>query len=186
VRRHIEHDLHDGAQQRLVGLALLSSLATRTGRDDDADTIASGVAEARRELRELAAGDLPALLAERGLGTAISTLAATVPLDVHVQLGLPGSLPDTVAATAWFVVAESVANTVKHARATRLRIKGHVTGGVLSLWIEDDGVGGASVGRGTGLAGLHTRARDAGGKLRLDSPAGGGTTLHLEVPAAAP
>src|SRR5437764_6763626 len=124
ARRRIERDLHDGAQQRPVGLALQASLAERGGRAAgrfDAGPLAAGVAEASAELHDLASGVLPSILAERGLSAAIATLAATTPLAVDMHVSFPSELPVEVALTAWFVVAEAIANAVKHAAASALR-----------------------------------------------------------------
>jgi signal transduction histidine kinase len=184
ARRRIERDLHDGAQQRLVGLALQASLAARTG-DTDVSMLADGVAEARVELRELASGILPSLLVERGLGAAISTLAATTPLTVNMHLSVPASLPHEIAATAWFVVAEAIANVVKHANATTVRIDGGVSGGWLVVAVADDGGGGARAAASSGLRGLSERAGRCGGRVIVDSPSGEGTTVRLEVPVPA-
>jgi signal transduction histidine kinase len=180
ARRRIERDLHDGAQQRLVGLALQASLAERTPVAD-VGLLASGVKEARAELHDLASGVLPSILAERGLAAAIATLAATTPLAVDLHVAMPASLPSEVAAAAWFVVAEATANAVKHAGATMLRIDGGVEGGVLRVNVSDDGVGGATL-SGSGLRGLDERARALGGRLAVRSEQGGGTAVRIELP----
>jgi signal transduction histidine kinase len=180
ARSRIERDLHDGAQQRLVGLALQASLAERAGHADVA-LLASGVEAARADLRDLASGVLPSILAERGLAAAIATLAATTPLAVDVHVTLPSALAPDVATAAWFVVAEATANAVKHADASALRIDGGVNGGVLRIRVADDGLGGATV-SGSGLRGLDHRARTLGGTLTVDSHAATGTVVQLEVP----
>ena len=185
ARRRIERDLHDGAQQRLVGLALQASLAERGGRAAgrfDAGPLAAGVAEASAELHDLASGVLPSILAERGLSAAIATLAATTPLAVDMHVSFPSELPVEVALTAWFVVAEAIANAVKHAAASALRIDGRVTGDRLHVSVADDGVGGASEQAGSGLRGLRERARACGGRLVLESSGGRGTLVALELP----
>jgi signal transduction histidine kinase len=183
TRRRVERDLHDGAQQRLVGLALQASLAERTGIDEvGVATLAQGVAEARQELRDLAAGRLPALVAERGLAAAIGTLAATTPLAVEVRLSTPASLPNAVAGVAWFVVAEAVANVIKHAHASTLRIDGRVDRGALHLTVADDGRGGATLAAGSGLRGLGERIAGLGGRLEISSPTDGGTEVTLAIP----
>jgi signal transduction histidine kinase len=184
ARLRLGRDLHDGAQQRLVGLALQASLAERAGHQDVAMLVA-GVREARDELHDLAAGALPSMVADRGLGAAISTLAATTPLAVDVRLSLPGSLPIATAAAAWFVVAEAIANVVKHADATTVRIDGEVARGRLVVSVVDDGVGGARPEGGSGLRGLHERAATCGGRLVIESIPGEGTAVRLDVPVGA-
>jgi signal transduction histidine kinase len=181
ARVRLERDLHDGAQQRLVGLALQASLAERAG-SPDLGLLVAGVAEARQELHGLASGALPSMLAERGLGVAITTLAATTPLAVDVRLSLPASLPTGIAATAWFVVAEAIANVIKHADASTVRIDGSVSGGRLLISVADDGVGGAALDGGSGLRGLRDRAAASGGSIVVDSAQGEGTTVRLDLP----
>ena len=180
ARRRIERNLHDGAQQRLVGLALQASLIERAGTADVAP-LAWGVDEARAELRDLASGVLPSILAERGLAAAIATLAATTPLTVDVRVAMPASIPNDVAAAAWFVVAEATANAVKHAHATTLRIDGGLARGVLQVNVVDDGIGGATL-SGSGLRGLDERAGALGGQLVVQSEQGHGTAVRLELP----
>jgi signal transduction histidine kinase len=188
AQRWVERDLHDGAQQRLVGLALQVSLAERSGLDDEARlAMLEGVREARADLRDLAAGRLPSLLAERGLVTAIRTLAATTPLAVEVRVDLPATVPSAVAGLAWFVVAEAVANVIKHAGATRVRIDGGVDDGVLSMSVTDDGAGGAALSAGSGLRGLVERATALGGTVIVSGvPDGRGTCVRLDVPVPVP
>jgi signal transduction histidine kinase len=181
ARWRVERDLHDGAQQRLVGLALQASLAERAG-DADVSLLTEGVEAARGELRDLAAGVVPSILAERGLAAAIATLAATTPLAVDVHVTLPPALPPDVAAAAWFVVAEATANAVKYAGASALSINAGVEDGVLRVSVTDDGVGGAKASSGSGLRGLEVRARAVGGTLTVDSQRANGTVVRLEVP----
>jgi signal transduction histidine kinase len=186
ARRRLERDLHDGAQQRLVGLALQANMAARQRSLDDADAISaelrSGVESTRRELREVAAGMLPALVAERGLHASVATLAATAPMAVEVRIDQPANLEPGVAAAAWFVVSEAVANATKHSGANRLLIVGAVDDGRLDIRVSDDGQGGARSDRGSGLAGLRDRVARAGGALTVDSPLGSGTVVHATFP----
>jgi signal transduction histidine kinase len=186
ARRRLERDLHDGAQQRLVGLALQANMAARQRALDDADAIAAelraGVATTRRELHEVAAGVLPALVAERGLHASVATLAATAPMAVEVRIDQPADLEPGVAAAAWFVVSEAVANATKHSGASRLLIVGAVDDGRLDIRISDDGQGGARSDHGSGLAGLRDRVARAGGALTVDSPLGRGTVVRATFP----
>ena len=184
TRRRLERDLHDGAQQRLVGLALQARLAAQTGEPDPTEIaeIAAGLSLARRDLEALADGVMPVVLAEEGLARALYTLAVTTPLGVSIDLDLPDDLPPALASTVWFVITELVTNTVKHAGATRLTIEVRVVGDALRLHVADDGVGGVDVRRGSGLVGLRTRVEDAGGRCVLDSPPGRGTRLDVSLP----
>jgi signal transduction histidine kinase len=189
ARRRLERDLHDGAQQRLVGLALQANMAARQRSSGDTDAIVielrSGVATTRRELHDVATGVLPALVAERGLHASVATLAATAPMAVEVRIDQPANLEPGVAAAAWFVVSEAVANATKHSGAHRLLIVGAVDDGRLDIRVSDDGHGGARSENGSGLAGLRDRVARAGGALTVDSPAGSGTVVHASFPLVA-
>ena len=188
TRRRLERDLHDGAQQRLVGLALLARLAAQPDAPDlaEIDAVAEGLAMARRDLEALADGVMPVVLADEGLAQALRTLAVTTPLGVSIDLDLPDDLTPGLAGTVWFVITESVTNAVKHARATRLTIDVRAVGDLLRLSVADDGVGGADLDRGSGLAGLRSRVEHAGGRCDLASPPGGGTRLDVSIPLLAP
>ena len=197
-RRRIERDLHDGAQQRLVAVAMDLGLARerleRSGDERTAAIVAGAHDEAKRaivELRELVRGIHPAVLADRGLDAALSGLAARcpVPVDVVVEPGVdvPVRPPAPVETIAYFVVAEALTNVAKHARASaaRVRVTRRERPGrddLLVVEVTDDGVGGAGVGAGGGLAGLADRVRAVDGTLRVASPPGGPTTLLAELP----
>jgi signal transduction histidine kinase len=187
----LEQDLHDGAQQRLVGLALQAALARRAERDDDlvASEIGEGVLAARVDLMDAASGVFPSLIGTRGLSASIGTLAACTALHVDVDIDLPADLPPDIAAAAWFVAAESLTNAGKHASASRLRIHGEVEGAAghrrLDLMIADDGRGGADA-EGSGLVGLRRRVERSGGTLRVSSPIGEGTCVHASFPLPTP
>ena len=186
TRRRIERDLHDGAQQSLVHTVITLKLARRelgdaggpaAGLLDDA----LGHAErANEELRELAHGILPATLT-RGLGAAIETLASHVRLPVSIDV-TDERVPPELEATAYFIVAEALTNTVKHARATRARVTASVADGMLRVEVSDDGVGGARADGRSGLLGLYDRVAAMNGELRVDSPPGGGTTVAAVLP----
>jgi len=186
ARRQLERDLHDGAQQRLVGLALQARLAAgdiATKDGDDATTILTeGITAARGELRDVVAGLMPAVLAQRGLGAALTTMAATTPMAVSVDVHYPADVPTSVATTAWFAVAEAVANAVKHSGGTRLRITGAVDERTLWAVVADDGCGGADPAAGSGLSSLRDRVNRAGGRLAITSASATGTEVRVELP----
>ena len=187
-RRRIGRNLHDGAQQRLIALGQFLDVAgRRLAGGDPAEaarllTLArEQVKEAGDELRALAQGLHPVVL-DRGLPTALTTLAmqSTVKLEVA---SLPDRrLPDAVEATIFYVVAEALSNAVKHARASTVRVAVSLADGLVRATVQDDGVGGADPDAGTGLLGLRGRAEALSGSLAVESPAGGGTTLALTIP----
>ncbi|MEO3799418.1 sensor histidine kinase [Nonomuraea sp. B1E8] len=187
-RRRIERDLHDGAQQRLVALSMRLGLARLDLPLDSpaADELAQAHEEAQRalaELRELIRGVHPQVLTDRGLAAAVRDVAGRSPVPVDVNVRSP-RLPDAVEATAYYVVAEALANVAKHSRASRARVHGRLVGDVLVVEIRDDGVGGADPASGTGMVGLADRVSAVGGRLALSSPAGGPTTMSVEIPCA--
>jgi len=186
-RRRIERDLHDGAQQRLVALAM--RLDQARGRvDGTAELIDATQDELMRaigEVRDLAHGLHPAILTERGLAAAIESLAERTPIPVRATVTEQRLMPEAEAA-AYFLVAETVTNTVKHSGATEVRVETTVDAGDLLVTITDDGQGGADPSRGSGMQGLRDRIVAVGGTLVVDSPPGGGTTLHARIPADAP
>jgi signal transduction histidine kinase len=190
-RRRIERDLHDGAQQRLVSLRIsLELLRRRLGTDADPAILAeldAASAEAQAaigDVRELAQGLHPAILAEAGLGRALESLAERSPVDIEVHADLDGRLPPAVEATAYFVVAEALTNTAKHAAAQRATVTAREADGRLLIEIVDDGVGGADIEAGTGLRGLEDRVAALGGTLRVDSQPAAGTKIYVELPCA--
>lgn len=187
-RRRLERDLHDGAQQRLVALALTLGVAEAKLKKDPAAVgplIASAREEAQmavQELRELARGLHPALLSDRGLGPALDSLAGRAPVPVTVT-GVPEDrLPPPVEAAAYFVTAESLTNVAKYANASAARVRLGVEQGVLRLDVTDDGDGGADLMGGTGLRGLRDRVEALDGQLSVLSPPGAGTTVIAEIP----
>jgi signal transduction histidine kinase len=190
TRRRIERDLHDGAQQRLVALVLqlraaraavppaLSELAA------ELEQIEADLAAALDELREIARGIHPAILAEGGLRPALKTLAGRSPIPVDLQLQTDERLPEPVEVNAYYVVAEALTNAARHARASSVRVEVSTTAGVLRVAVQDDGAGGADPTRGTGLTGLRDRVEALGGRIVLASPPGAGTSLRVEFPLA--
>jgi signal transduction histidine kinase len=189
-RRRIERDIHDGAQQRLVALALeLKSAQRRLGGDVDPELeslLASAADElqvAVDELRELAQGIHPGILVQGGLGAALEALAGRSPIPVSVDATQERFSPE-VEGTAYFVASEGLTNVVKHARATRAAIRAQSDNGRLVVEVEDDGVGGAALADGSGLRGLADRVEAHGGRLRVTSVPGSGTRLVGEIPCA--
>ncbi|WP_328687556.1 sensor histidine kinase [Streptomyces caniferus] len=192
-RRRIERDLHDGAQQRLVSLALNLGLAKATLTDlppEAQQVIDAAHREAKdaiEELNNLVRGLHPAVLDELGLDAALSGLAARAPLPVRLRVDLPTDLPrrtvPAVEAVAYFVVSEALTNIAKHAReATRAEVTVTRLGEILRVVVADDGPGGADPSRGTGLKGLAQRVRSVDGTFRMSSPVGGPTMMSVELP----
>ncbi|MFF9853366.1 sensor histidine kinase [Streptomyces litmocidini] len=188
-RRRIERDLHDGAQQRLVSLALNLGLARAALKDlppearEVIDTAHREAKEAIEELDQLVRGLHPAVLDERGLDAALSGLAARAPLPVRLRVDLPRRSASAVEAVAYFVVSEALTNVAKHAReATRAEVTVTRLGGILRVVISDDGAGGADPSRGSGLKGLAQRVRSVDGTFRMTSPVGGPTMMSVELP----
>jgi signal transduction histidine kinase len=192
--RRIERDLHDGAQQRLVSVAMKLGMVKDSMAKDRVEQIEDPRArelvsqahdEAKQaivELRELVRGIHPAVLTDRGLDAAVSALVARCPVAVSVHSDLPRRLPPTVEGTAYFVVAEALTNIAKHSGARQGSVRMTDRGDTLVVEVHDDGVGGAQA---TGLGGLHglvDRVRSVDGTLRIASPAGGPTTLIAEIP----
>jgi signal transduction histidine kinase len=189
ARSRIERDLHDGAQQRLVSLTLrLRTAQASLPREFAAqlDHAAAEAAGALREVREIARGIHPAILAERGLAPTLKTLARRSPVPVELRVQVSGRLPEPVEVSAYYVIAEALTNAAKHARAAAVSVQIEVAGDVLRLEVRDDGAGGADFSRGTGLAGLKDRVEALGGRIFLDSPRGAGTSLRVELPLTAP
>jgi signal transduction histidine kinase len=187
-RRRVGRDLHDGAQQRLLAVSNLLRVAAAKGGENAAllERAQEELAAAHAELRELARGLHPVALAERGLPAAIESLCASS--SVPVELGIcDESLSDEVAATAYFVAAESLANAARYGRASGIRIRVAVAPGGEELEIEvaDDGAGGADPAKGTGLRGLADRVEVLGGRLDVHSPPGEGTRVRASIPLAA-
>jgi signal transduction histidine kinase len=187
-RRRLERDLHDGAQQRLVSMALNMRLARDRMREDpDAaerllDGASSELDSALEELRELARGIHPAVLSDRGLDAAIETLARRAPLPVELASVEHERLPEAIELAAYFVVAEALTNVAKYAGASHAKVNVGRENGRLVVEVADDGVGGADPGNGTGLRGLADRLAVIEGRLEVDSPPGGGTTIRARIP----
>jgi signal transduction histidine kinase len=185
-RVRIERHLHDGVQQRLVGLTMTLGLAELDLPEGEGRRLvvkAHSEAEAAlADLREAVRGIHPRVLVDHGLEAAVREVADRSPLPVMVQVALPTRLPPPIEAAAYFVVSEALANVAKHAQASSCGVTGRVERDQLIVTVTDDGIGGAKVGAGTGLTGLVTRLDALGGTLVVDSPPGGPTRLRMECP----
>ena len=201
-RRRLTRDLHDGAQQRLVSLMIELQLARERWEAEPAaarDLLDRAIVNAEAavgELRELAAGIHPAVLAQRGLDAAIESLASRSPVPVEFETALGGRLPSAVETAAYFVVAEALTNVAKYAGATHAGVDVRRVGGELVVEVRDDGAGGAVLdggersgdeasGRGSGLRGLADRVGALDGTLELESAPGAGTLVRARVPLGA-
>jgi signal transduction histidine kinase len=188
-RQLLERNLHDGAQQRLIALSLHLSLLE--ARVNGGPEVRAGLDQARREiaaslaeLREIARGIHPAVVSGHGLAVALEQLAARAPVPVELRVEIEGRLAEPLEVAAYYVVSESLANVVKHAKAKAARVEIVKVNGQLMLEIVDDGIGGADSERGTGIRGLADRVEALNGRLRVWTPRGGGTRVKAEIPCA--
>jgi signal transduction histidine kinase len=187
-RQRLERNLHDGAQQRLIALSLelsrfgeqLSDPAERTRLDE----VRREIALSLEELRDVARGIHPAVLSGHGLGVALESIAARASVPVRLGVEIDGRLPEQVEVAAYYVVAESLANIGKHAKATKATAAIVRANGQVVVEVVDDGIGGADTERGSGLRGLADRVEALGGRLRVWTPVGGGTRVRAEIPCA--
>jgi signal transduction histidine kinase len=192
TRRRIERDLHDGAQQRLVSLALrlrTAQAAVPPQADElaaELDELAAEAGGALDEFRELARGIHPAILARGGLPPALNTLARRCSVPVALDVRVDRRLPDQIEIAAYYLVAEALNNAAKHAHASTVHVQVDTVDAVLRLGIHDDGVGGADFARGTGLLGLKDRVEALGGRIVLHSPHEAGTSLRVQLPLTTP
>ena len=188
TRRRIERDLHDGAQQRLVSLRLaLRSAQTIVPSHlgelgDELEQVADGLESVLDELREMARGIHPAILARGGLAPALKTLARRWTVPVKLDVRAVARLPERVEVATYYVVSEALTNAAKHAQASLVHVEVETVEGALRLCVRDDGVGGADPIRGSGLVGLKDRVEALGGAITIHSPPGSGTTLRVELP----
>jgi signal transduction histidine kinase len=191
ARRGIERDLHDGAQQRIVSLGLgLRTLEASIPESDAAlrkqvENLINGMADLYTELQELSRGIHPAILSKGGLGPALKTLSRRSVVPVGLKLEVNRRLPESIEVAAYYVVAESLVNVAKHAKASAVDVRAELGDHELRLDVVDDGVGGASTGGGSGLIGLRDRVEAVSGRLDVASRAGVGTTVTARIPVPA-
>jgi signal transduction histidine kinase len=187
-RRRVERNLHDGAQQRLVSIAMALGLMERKLETDPEaakpilQDAREDLATALQELRELSQGIHPSLLTERGLEAALGELPLRTPVPLELEFSIDERLPVQVEAAAYYVVSEALANVTKYAQATAVRVRVDRVDGNALVEVADDGVGGADSSRGSGLSGLADRVEALGGRLALVSPVGRGTIVRAEIP----
>ena len=188
ARRHLERDLHDGIQQRLVSLAL-ELRAAEASVSSELDPLkeqiarfATGLAAVSEELREISHGIHPAILSKGGLGPAVKALARRSAVPVELVVDIDQRLPDSAEVAAYYVVAETLTNAAKHARASVVNVRVDTEGASLHLSIRDDGIGGADTAKGSGLIGLSDRVEALGGTMKITSPTGAGTSLRVSIP----
>ena len=188
-RRRIERDLHDGAQQRLVAMALKLRVAAASPlRDELRGEIADASGELVSvidDLREISQGIHPALLSKAGLRPALRALGRRSAVPVEMDVRVDGRLPEPIEVAAYYVVSEMLTNAAKHARASVVEVDAETDSGMLRVRVRDDGVGGATLEGGSGLTGLQDRVEALGGTFSMHSPAGGGTTVSCELPFTA-
>ncbi len=188
TRRRIERDLHDGAQQQLVSLALELRAAEEAVPPElgelraELSRVVDGLTSVLDDLREIAHGIHPPILAEGGLGPALKTLARRSPMPVELDVRAKGRLPEPVEVTAYYVVSEALTNAAKHAHASVVQVGLDADDAVVHLSVRDDGVGGAAPDQGSGLTGLRDRVETLGGTIQIGSPAGSGTSLLVDIP----
>ena len=186
-RRRLERDLHDGTQQRLLGLKIMLGAAEADIGDSATRAVIHRVrtelGSVLDELRDLAHGIHPAVLTQVGLAQAVQSLADRYTTPVQVDLP-EGRLGESAELTAYFVIAESITNAIKHADASEITVAGVLANGSLRIEIADDGKGAASASAGTGIRGAIDRVRGVGGELVLESPAGRGTRVKVRIPCA--
>jgi signal transduction histidine kinase len=187
-RRRLERNLHDGAQARLVALAMLlnhTRARAASAPGDVPELLDEAIGQLKTslaELRELARGIHPAVLTEQGLGPALGALAARVPVPVTLATDGDDRLPEPLKVAAYFAVSEALANVAKYAQATEASVAVRRENGRVTVDVSDDGIGGADPAHGSGLRGLADRVAALDGTLALDSPPGHGTRLHIELP----
>ena len=188
TRRRIERDLHDGAQQQLVWLALALRAAQATVPEEleqhrsELGRVVDGLTAALDDLREIALGIHPAGLSEDGLNPALKRLISRSPLRVNLDFRADGRFSEPVEVTAYYVVSEALTNAAKYAEAAVVDVAVTAAGGALRVEVRDDGRGGADPAEGSGLLGLSDRVEAIGGTMRLTSPPGAGTSVRVELP----
>jgi signal transduction histidine kinase len=190
TRRRLQRDLHDGAQQRLVALALDVRVAGTMLPDGDGELhavlarVGEGLIGVLDDLREISHGIHPAILAQSGLRPALKTLSRRSVVPVELDVRGDGRPPDQIEVAVYYIVSEGLTNAAKHARASVVFVDVEFEGDSVRLSIRDDGGGGADPGKGSGLVGIRDRVEALGGKIDISSPSGGGTSLVVTLPVA--
>jgi signal transduction histidine kinase len=190
ARRRIERDLHDGVQQHLTSINYDLRAAVSAVPPDQAElrrrlsSTAEDLSGVLSELQEIARGLHPAVLSKAGLDAALKMLARRSPVPVDLKGSVSGPLPEQVEVTIYYIVCEALTNVLKHANASKVRVDLSRVDGEIRLSVSDDGLGGAALGHGSGLMGLNDRVDALDGTMRLRSPAGEGTCLHITIPVA--
>ena len=188
ARRRIERNLHDGAQQQLIALSLDARMAEASvpaeldGLKQQLAHLASGLKEANEDLQEISRGLHPSILSKGGLLEALKALARRSVIPVELGVVIDRRLPESAEVAAYYVVAEGLANAVKHSRASKVTVSLVTEDANLCMRVQDNGIGGAHVGKGSGLIGLFDRVEALGGQFEIDCPPGGGTLLHATIP----
>ena len=188
ARRRIERNLHDGAQQQLIALALDARMAEASvpaeldGLKQQLAHLASGLKEANEDLQEISRGLHPAILSKGGLLEALKALARRSAIPVTFDVAVDRRLPESAEVAAYYVVAEGLANAAKHSQASEVTVSVNTDDANLCLCVQDNGIGGAHVGKGSGLIGLFDRVEALGGQFEIDCPPEGGTLLHATIP----
>ena len=189
TRRRIERDLHDGAQQGLLALALRLRSAAAPHQSEEIHTeltdVAAGLVDVIDELREISQGIHPAILSRAGLRPALRALGRRSPIPVDMDVRIDGRLPEPIEVGAYYVVSEMLTNAAKHARASAVEVHAEISEGTLRVCVRDDGIGGADPRHGSGLVGLKDRTEALGGSFSIHSPAGRGTMVCCELPTSA-
>jgi signal transduction histidine kinase len=192
ARQRIERELHDGIQHRLVSLALVLRTAAASAPSElpelqtqlsEVETSVAGVID---ELREITRGIHPAVLSEGGLQPALKVLARRSAVPIELDARIDRRMPERVEVAAYYVVSEALTNAITHANPSVVRIDVDLSDGLLTLSVDDDGVGGADLGRGSGLIALEDRVEALGGKIKITSPRGRGTSLQVTIPIDPP
>jgi signal transduction histidine kinase len=188
TRRRIERNLHDGVQQRLISLGLqlrTAETCLEPGQNvlrDQLARTAQGLTDVLEDLREISRGLHPASLAHGGLRAALKSLVRRFAMPVELNVNLDGRLPEPVEVAVYYIVSEALTNVFRHAHANRVRVDLSIDREAVRVSVHDDGVGGAELGRGSGLIGLRDRAEALRGSFQLESPLGEGTSLLLKIP----
>jgi signal transduction histidine kinase len=189
ARHHLERDLHDGAQQRLISLGLTLQAAQANAPPENEKLLSQAteqLSQVQAQIQEISHGLHPSILGKGGLCAAIKALTRRFPVATELDIDIDRRLPDPIEVTVYYVASEALTNVLKHADASLVSVELHIEGGFLHLTIRDDGIGCADPRQGSGLIGLKDRVDAVGGTMQITSPPGAGTSLHVEIPARQP